>query len=196
MRVLRRVVIVATLVAGTVAVPATSAARGGMTGSNPADQAILAAAPAIVELTFSNPPDVGLAHVSVADGSGSQVNSGALSGGAGRSLRQPVSIRTTGDVTVIYHVPLRGGGTVQGVIRFSVGTGLPPAPVAAAATPPAGHGHGVDPLSAVLLVLDGLVALGVVVLLLRKPRLPATPPDQPRLGLARRARGRPASDAD
>jgi hypothetical protein len=37
-----------------------------------------------------------------------------------------------------------------------------------------GHQHGVDPVSAALLAIDGIVALAVVVLLLRRP--PPPPP--------------------
>jgi hypothetical protein len=55
-------------------------------------------------------------------------------------------------------------------------TSSPVAPALSPATPDAGddssaHQHGVDPVGAALLVLDGLVVLIVAVLLMRRPRI-------------------------
>jgi methionine-rich copper-binding protein CopC len=189
-RAFGRLLAVSTVVAGTLAVPATGFAGGGLTTSDPPDRSILATAPAAVELTFSEPVDPRLSHVTTLDGSGSAVNAGALAGD-GATLRQPVAIRIPGDVTVAYHVSFREGGESQGSVRFSVGTGRPPAALTdrstVAGTDAAGHDHGIDPLSAVLLVVDAAVAFGVVVLLLLKPRRRTPPPGEPALGLPRKA---------
>jgi hypothetical protein len=59
------------------------------------------------------------------------------------------------------------GAELAGALHFVVGSTGP-------ATNDAGvgsaHRHGVDPLGAALLVLDGVVALAAVVLLMRRPR--------------------------
>lgn len=173
--------LVLTLVVAMLGLPTAGAAQGGLTRSSPAAQAALAGAPAAVELTFSTTPTVADSHVSVIGDGGAKVNASGLALVAGGTLRQPVSIDTTGDFTVAYHVELEDGGEASGSLRFSVGTGVaPPASAqaveAATATVADGHGHGVDPVSAALLVIDGLVVLGVVALLyLRRPIQP--PPE-------------------
>lgn len=165
--------------------PAAAAADSGPTSSNPAAQAVLAAPPAAVELTFPAAPDPDFSHVSVLTADGTRTNSGALTRSAGRTLRQPVSIGSSGDVTIVYHVLFTDGGESTGTLRFSVGTGVPPAPLDSAARRAATaaldvHEHQVDPVSATLLVIDGLVAFGVLGLLyLRRPYRQAPPPVEP-----------------
>jgi methionine-rich copper-binding protein CopC len=140
-----------------------------LTASNPPGQAALATAPPAVELTFSAPPTVDLSHISVLDESGRIVNSGALTRHGTGTLRQPVAIQAPGILTVAYHVIFADGTDTQGSMRFSVGTGTAPPPLNAA---PAAHAeHTVDPLSAVLLIVDAIVVLTVAVLLLRRPRI-------------------------
>jgi hypothetical protein len=115
-------------------------------------------------------------HVSVRDSTGTPVAVGRAERVGPDRLRQRVSIAGPGAVTVAYHVTFTGGGTLTGTLRFGVGDG-----VAAAGREPAaagGHGHDVDPLSAVLLILDGAVAVGAVLLLMLRPRRP-TAPGQP-----------------
>jgi len=185
-RTLRWSSIVSTVVAGTLAVPAPVFASGGLTGSNPPDQAILATAPAVVELTFSAPPDLRDSHVTARDATDTTLNTAPLSRADARTLRQPVAVRSAGDVTVAYHVSLRDGTEVSGSIRFSVGTGRPPVLGAAAQAAVGSHEHGVDPLSAILLVVDAAVAFGVVLLLMLRPPRREPRPGGAALGIRRR----------
>ncbi|WP_422771053.1 copper resistance CopC family protein [Plantactinospora sp. WMMC1484] len=159
-------------VAGAVllAVPAAAAAGGGLVSSEPRDQAVLTAGPRGVRLTFSEAPAE--AHVSVLDGSGSALTTGSPVVGPGRTVWQPIAVDAPGDVVVAYHVEFTGGGAASGLLRFSVGTGEPPAPLRAA-IPIGDHPHEIDPVSAFLLVVDGIVAFGVLALLwLRRPLAP------------------------
>ncbi|HET8662531.1 MAG TPA: copper resistance CopC family protein [Micromonosporaceae bacterium] len=155
--------------------------RAVVTSTSPADGAVLAQAPTDVVLSLNGPVDLGRSHVSVRDRAGTAVTSGQPGLVTPERLRQPVSIPATGEMTVAYHVTFMDGAELVGRLRFSVagqaGSAAVPAP-ASAGTEPA-HAHGVDPFSAVLLVLDGIVALTVVVLLLRRPRLPGPPAHRP-----------------
>jgi hypothetical protein len=135
---------------------------------------VLAVAPTSVELSFAAPPLVDSSHVSVQDQQGSSVDSGPLAGAGENRLRRPVAIRAAGGFTVAYHVVFADGTTTVGVVRFSVGAGTRP-PQA----PPGGEGgheHGIDPLSALLLLADAAVVVAVGALLLRGPRRPAADP--------------------
>jgi methionine-rich copper-binding protein CopC len=148
-------------------------AAPGLVSADPPDGAALAAAPAAVLLTFSAAPDPALSHVSARDTAGREVSTGAAAPAGGAGLRLPVAITATGDYTVAYHVVFRDGGDTVGAVVFSVGTGAAPARPAvgpAAEAPHPGHEHGVDGVSAVLLVADLLVAIAVPLLLLRRPR--------------------------
>lgn len=154
--------------------PTAAPAGGGLTASTPPAQAALPSAPAAVELTFSATPLDGASHVSVLDGGGRTVNSAPASF-LGRTLRQPVAAAGRGDYTVAYHVEFVEGGEATGSLRFSVGTGVPPgspdeAMRLATADAIDTHQHSIDPFSAVLLVVDGIVVAGVIALLwLRRP---------------------------
>jgi methionine-rich copper-binding protein CopC len=158
--------------------PGAGWAGAGLTSASPANGAALASAPDAVLLTFSAPPAPDQSHVSTRDRSGREVGTGepTLAGSAG--LRLPVSIRSSGDYTIAYHVVFDDGTDVIGVLRFSVGTGVPPSSLDAAQVAQVrqsvatGHEHTVDPLSATLLVADLVVLVGVVLLLLRRPRPP------------------------
>jgi methionine-rich copper-binding protein CopC len=177
-----RLLVVLTLIATLLPVGAPARAEGGLTASDPANGGILDTAPAVIELNFDAVPEADYSHVTVLDGTAGRVNSGALSAAGTRGLRQPVDIKTSGDFIVAYHVEFRGGGQTRGFLRFSVGTGLPPAPAAGAVEEAAAkaltkHRHTIDPASAVLLVIDGLVVLGVLIMLMiRKPIRPAGAP--------------------
>lgn len=142
----------------------------GVARSDPPDGAALSAAPTAVELTVAARPEVARSHISVSTGDGAPLAAGPLTRSGELTLRQPVSIGGTGDFTIAYHVVLAGGGDVSGVRRFSVGTGIAPATRGGPQDAAAPH-HQIDNLSAVLLVLNGVVVIGfVAALLATKPR--------------------------
>ncbi|MEE3922654.1 hypothetical protein V2I01_42720 [Micromonospora sp. BRA006-A] len=89
-----------------------------------------------------------------------------------RSLVQTVRSAERGDVVVAYHVVLADGSEKSGTLWFSVGTGVRPAGVpdqgAEAAAPL--HEHGIDPLSAVLLLINAVVVFVAVAMLVLRPR--------------------------
>ncbi|HKE53105.1 MAG TPA: copper resistance CopC family protein [Actinomycetes bacterium] len=139
-----------------------------VTSTSPADGATLQQAPTEVGLAFTGPVDPNRSHIFVLDGSGttSARPAGALRQTAPQSLSQPISVPATGLVTVTYHVTFTDGAAVAGSLRFTVGSNNgadQPAPVS-------GHNHGIDPVSAGLLLADGITVLAVLVLLLRRPR--------------------------
>ncbi|MEU8264657.1 copper resistance CopC family protein [Micromonospora sp. NPDC048999] len=157
------------------AAPAAPAAASGgddPTASVPADGAALTTAPAQVELAFSRAPVAARSHLAVIGEDGRRVNRSDTPTATGHRLVQAVSIQQPGVFTLAYHVEFADGGQTQGIRRFSVGTGAPPpaggVPAEAAAV--SGHQHDVDPVSAVLLVIDGLVVLGALGMLLRTRR--------------------------
>ena len=158
--------------------------QAGLISSYPADQATLAQAPAEIDLAFSSPVDLSLSHLSVRDGSGTAVTAGQPRLVTPERLRQPVQTTDAGEVTVAYHVTLVDGAELAGVIRFNVGNEAATRRINAgrpSAVPDedadAVHQHGVDPVSAILLVLDGIVVLGVIILLRVRPR--PRVPDRP-----------------
>lgn len=167
----RRVAVVALVVA--VLSPATAAegaAGAAVTASDPVAQAVLTTAPREVTLTFSVTPDADRSHLAVVDERGRRVSSPDEPDRQGTSLTQAVTIDGSGTFTIVYHVSFTDGTELDGWRRFSVGTGRPPPPPSRAereanADLVTGHRHGVDPVSAVLLVVNALVVAGVVVLL-------------------------------
>jgi methionine-rich copper-binding protein CopC len=159
-----------------------------LTSTDPADGAALVRAPSGVELSFTAAPDPDLSHVSVRDGSGTALDAGRLRLVQPERLRQPIHGTAAPpdgsvDVAVSYHVIFTNGRTLAGTLHFSVGTRLAAGPGAArepstvdAATDAdaaakanaagnaevaagSAHHHGVDPVSATLLAVDGVVAL-------------------------------------
>jgi methionine-rich copper-binding protein CopC len=186
--------------------PPSPGRAAALTSTDPADGAALVRAPSGVELSFTAAPDPDLSHVSVRDGSGTALDAGRLRLVQPERLRQPIhgTAAPPGgsvDVTVSYHVIFTDGRELAGTLHFSVGirvaaspgAGREPSTVdaatdadAAAKADAAGnaevaagsaHQHGVDPVSAALLAIDGVVALAVVVLLLRRPPpQPSRPP--------------------
>jgi methionine-rich copper-binding protein CopC len=137
----------------------------------PAAGSTVAQAPAEVELTFTAPVVAARSHVAVHDRSGSALQQGDPRVAEPDRLRQPVRGAVAGEVTVAYHVTFVDGAELAGTLRFTTRSGNP---AGARAAGPAPHRHGVDPLSAILLAVDGIVALAVLVLLLRRPRRPRT----------------------
>ncbi|MBY8870804.1 copper resistance protein CopC [Micromonospora sp. PLK6-60] len=168
----------AATVLAVLAVPGAARAGTGLAGSDPRDGAVLVTTPAAVRLTFTGEPDLDDSHVAVLDDRGTAVTTADPRPAEPRTLRLPLDAGLTGDLTVAWHVSFRDGGQSQGTVRFSVGTGRPPAPAGAqldraAADLLDSHAHGIDPLSAVLLVVNGVVVLGAVTLLLvHNPRRP------------------------
>ena len=161
----------------------------GLVSSYPADHATVAEAPAAIELIFTAAVDPERSHLAVVDGSGAASAAGAPGLIAPGRLRQPVHVASPGEVTVAYHVTSAEGAEVAGVLRFTAATGTATArDTGRTSTAPGDgeeHAHRVDPVSAALLVLDGLVALGVVVLLAVRPPGGPRPPRS-----RRRARNR------
>jgi hypothetical protein len=104
----------------------------------------------------------------VTDGSGaaSARTAGALRQTTPQRLSQPISVPAAGVVTVAYHVTFTDGAVLTGSLRFTVGSGND----TGQAAPASEHRHDIDPVSAGLLVADGITVLAVVVLLLRRPR--------------------------
>jgi methionine-rich copper-binding protein CopC len=156
-------------------------AQAAITSTSPIDGAWLAQPPAAVELSSTVPLVPDLSHVSVSDRSGTALNSGRPILVVPETLRQPVNITTAGDVTVTYHVTLVDGVQLAGTLRFSVGTGRPSgtAPAIAPSTATTNsnevvagsrHQHGIDPMSAGLLILDGAAVVAAIVLLMLRPR--------------------------
>jgi methionine-rich copper-binding protein CopC len=150
--------------------------RAAVASTSPAEGARLARAPTEVEFSFTEPVDQGRSHISVVTGSGaagpgaaSARNAGALRQTAPARLSQPITVTASGAVTVAYHVTFTNGAELAGSLRFTAQSGTG----AGRPAPASGHQHDVDPVSAGLLVVDGIAALAVVVLLMRRPRRPA-----------------------
>jgi methionine-rich copper-binding protein CopC len=165
-----------TVLLGTAVLAGCSAAatQDTLLASTPADGAALATAPSEVDLTFSAAPDATLSHAAASNGRGDMVASGRLSDAGRDRLRLPVTVTEPGDYLLAYHIEFADGGELTGMVRFSVGTGAPPAvadPLAARSVRDvaATHHHDIDPIGASLLVVDGLVLVVVCALLRRRP---------------------------
>ena len=139
--------------------------------SSPADAQSLATAPGEARLNLSAAADPALSHLTVVDSAGRRVDAGAVTAGPGDVLRVPVRIDANGTYTVGYHVIGVAGGQTSGVIRFAVG-----ARASTDAHPAAGHEHGVDGLSATLLLINLIAVIVVVTLLVRRPAPRRAPP--------------------
>ncbi|MGW1059060.1 copper resistance CopC family protein [Micromonospora rubida] len=163
-------------VAGLLALtPGAARADGGLVSADPPAGAVLTAAPAEVNLDFDAGVDEGQSHVAVLDVESRTVTDGEPTRAGSTRLRLPVSIGAAGDYTIAYHVTFTDGSTATGAHRFSVGTGVAPAPLDDAARQAgvdavAEHGHGIDGFSAFLLVVDGAVLAVVLALLWLRPR--------------------------
>ncbi|MEV0899194.1 copper resistance CopC family protein [Actinoplanes sp. NPDC049802] len=140
-----------------------------LVASEPFAGAVLRTAPTVVALTWSAPADPSLSHVAVVDGAGRTVPTGAPGAGPGTVLRVPIEGDLDGVYTLGYHVVGVDGGKATGSLRFAVGAGPVPAGPGPAVDVEGAHEHGVDPVSAVLLLIDFGAVLAVAVLLLRRP---------------------------
>ncbi|MGV9767690.1 copper resistance CopC family protein [Micromonospora tulbaghiae] len=153
-------------------------AGSGVASSVPTDGAVLTSAPSAVELVFTGRPVAAASHVAVRDAAGRSLAVGEPRPGGDRSLVQTVRSAERGDVSVTYHVVLADGGEKIGTLWFSVGTGVRPARSSdqggEAAAPL--HEHGIDPLSAVLLLVDAVVVFVAIAMLVLRPRRGVEPP--------------------
>lgn len=164
-------------VAGLLALtPGAARADGGLLSADPQAGAVLTAAPAEVTLSFGDGVDEGQSHVAVLDAAGGRLTDAAPTRAGSTRLRLPVALDAAGDYTVAYHVTFADGTTETGAYRFSVGTGVAPAPLDDAARRAStdvmvdAHGHGIDGFSAFLLFVDGVVVVVVIALLWLRPR--------------------------
>ncbi|AEB46038.1 MULTISPECIES: copper resistance protein CopC [Micromonospora] len=179
---LRAALLTVFVAAALAATPGVGLAAGDLTATDPPDGAALDAPPSAVTLTFSRRPDVDESHVSVRNDAGQDRTAGALAGDDGNSLRMPVALKPGGDYTIAFHVVFADGSDLTGIKRFSVGTGAPPAPLSAEVAQRTREsvqqrhsGHGPDWIRSSMLMLNGLVLVGVVVLLVvRRPRKTTT----------------------
>lgn len=172
--------------------PGPGWADDAVSAGSPADGAALTVAPTEVRLTFSAAVEAGVSHLSVRNGAGREVTGSADPRSAGeRTLWVPVTAAGPGDYTIAFHVVFTDGSQLTGARYFSFGTGVPPAAhgfadrqaaAAAAVNAHAGHNHDIDPASAVLLVVDLLVAGVVGLLLVLRPRPAAASYRADRLG--------------
>ncbi|MGC5053267.1 copper resistance CopC family protein [Micromonospora sp. DT48] len=136
----------------------------------PADGAVLPDLPTTVRIRVAGEPDPGRSHIVVYDADRTRLSTGAVVRDGDDGLRQQVVVTRPGLLAVAYHVVTVDGRTTSGVARLTVGSpGAAAAAGPADATDGAAHAHGVDPMGAALLALDGLVLLAVLVLLLRRP---------------------------
>jgi methionine-rich copper-binding protein CopC len=170
----RQVALAAVLVL-VLSVPGAARADGGLLTADPATGSVLVTAPTSVTLEFSAEIWLTESHLAVLDQAGKSVSNEVAAPVGERRLRVPVRLAEAGDFTVAYHVAFLDGTSVTGAHRFSYGTGQAPAPLDPAASRLAAeavsaHAHSIDGLSATLLVVDGLVLLGVVMLLVLRPR--------------------------
>jgi methionine-rich copper-binding protein CopC len=163
----------AVTVAAVVALsPGTALADGALAAANPPAGAALTAAPQAVVLQFSDAVALDSSHVRVSAGAGAGAD---LADGEAQQpgpyrIRVPIRSTSATDVTVAYHIMFADGTNATGAYRFSVGTGVPPAPLDAAARQAATasvaqHAHRIDGLNAILLTLDGAVLITVLLLL-------------------------------
>ncbi|SCG59016.1 copper resistance CopC family protein [Micromonospora halophytica] len=174
----RRAVVagVVAVVAGLLALaPGAARADGALVSADPSAGAVLGTAPAEVTLDFGAAVEEAESHVAVLDAGSRTVADGDPVRSGSTRLRLPVDISATGDYTVAYHVTFTDGTTATGAHRFSVGTGVAPAPLDAAARRAGtdavtAHAHRIDGFSATLLVVDGAVLAGALALLWLRPR--------------------------
>jgi methionine-rich copper-binding protein CopC len=152
--------------------------RAAVTSTSPADGATLARAPTEVALSFTRPVDRSRSHILVGDGSAaaSARNAGMLRQTEPGRLSQPITVTAAGAVTVAYHVTFIDGAQLAGSLRFTAQSAAAAGqPMSASSAAASAHQHDIDPVSAGLLVVDGIAVFAVVVLLLRRPRRPRQP---------------------
>jgi methionine-rich copper-binding protein CopC len=169
-------ILLLTLTATLVMTPGAGRAEASSVVSTfPADGVPLDRSPTAVSVSFDRPPDPGQSHIGIADDAGRQLAQGEVTMDGTRGLRQPMKAATRGTVVAAYHVVFLDGSETFGAFRFSVGTGgVAPASGSqarkAAESSALSHNHTVDPINAVLLLIDFTVAAAAVLLLILRPR--------------------------
>ncbi|GAA0458462.1 hypothetical protein Aca07nite_64830 [Actinoplanes capillaceus] len=155
--------------------PAPVAADATLIVAEPAPGAVLSTAPPAVDLRFGAEVSAPDSHVVVMTADGRDVSEHAATPLGPQRLSVQLRPGASGDLTIGYHVVFLDGASTSGAYRISVGTGVSPAPLSAEAQRAVtmsvtGHGHQIDPASAVLLLLDGAVLAGALFLLWVRPR--------------------------
>ncbi|MEV4483431.1 copper resistance CopC family protein [Micromonospora coxensis] len=119
------------------AVPAL--AHNSLTGSNPADGARVASAPARIELRFLSKPDPATTKITVV-GPGSEPAAGGAPSFTGSRVSVPFAAGPAGEYTIGYQLASSDGHPVKGTVKFTLTTGASAAPSAGgtptASTPP------------------------------------------------------------
>ncbi|MFG2049433.1 copper resistance protein CopC [Micromonospora sp. NPDC048935] len=171
----RAVALLAASSAALLPLPGVAHADNAPVLADPPSGAALTTAPGAVTLRFADDLSGDDSHVTVSDAGGRNVTVGEATQAGPAQMRAPIQPSAQGDLTVAYHVIFRDGDSATGVYRFSVGTGVAPAPLSGVALQEATsavsrHTHQVDGASAVLLIIDGAVLLAVLFLLWSRPR--------------------------
>ncbi|WFE24832.1 copper resistance protein CopC [Solwaraspora sp. WMMD791] len=161
--------------ADVTAQPAAVVAQRAAVAAEPVAGAVLAEPPTAVSVTFGDTVQPELSHLDVFDADGRRLTGGGFDQPTPTRIRLPVELPAAGDYTVAYHVTFPDGSSASDAYRFSVGTGVPPAPLAAAdrqarVDEVSAHAHQIDGFSATLLIIDGVVLLGVILMLWLRPR--------------------------
>jgi copper transport protein len=153
-----RVLLLALLCAAVL--PSTAWAHASLVRSNPADGAVLAAAPTSVRLVFDDDVRAGSGMKAIRNGDGS-VLAGNPHVVGGRVLVVPLRDGLgNGDYTVLWRVLSDDGHTIAGVIAFGVGTGrAPPTAGLSVSNGPTAE----DVVSRVLVFAGLLTAVGAAV---------------------------------
>ena len=172
----RRAAVLAALLLLALAIPGPAwaeAPQGALISSSPADDAVLATPPAEVKLTFSAAVSASSSHAALSTAAGNSATAGSLRQGGPDTVRLPVTIAAAGDYLAAYHVVFADGTFLVGAVRFSVGTGRPPAVSDAtrlgAQRAVSTHQHEIDPFNAVLLAVDGFALFAAILLLILRP---------------------------
>jgi methionine-rich copper-binding protein CopC len=171
--------IIAAMVLGIVVlVTVTDPPASRVLTSDPVDGAVLADAPTVVSILFSDEVTARDYHLSVVPARGGAAVSQGAPRLTGTELTVPVAVTAEGDYLATYHVELGEGDVAAGSVRFAVGGEASPGPTTAAS----GHAHGSrDPWNAALLVLDLLLVGAVLLMLFRRPGRHSPPPKPWRL---------------
>ncbi|MFJ6196164.1 copper resistance protein CopC [Micromonospora sp. NPDC092111] len=122
---------------GVSLLPATPAfAHNSLTGSNPADGARIAAAPARIELRFLAKPDPRTTKITVV-GPDNVPAAGGAPAFTGSRVNVPFSPGAAGLYIVGYQIASSDGHPVKGEVRFTLTTGTPAESPSPSATAPA-----------------------------------------------------------
>ncbi|MGX4652844.1 copper resistance CopC family protein [Micromonospora sp. SCSIO 07396] len=136
-RLVRAVPVLVGVALGVALLPASPAlAHNSLTGSNPANGAKVAAAPAAVELRFLAKLDPGRTKITVT-GPDNVPAAGGEPTFSGSRVRVPFAPGAAGLYIVDYQLPSSDGHPVKGEVRFTLTTGTAAAPPSPSVTPSA-----------------------------------------------------------